>query len=134
MGQSRSDVQRSRRKARVLINSVWRCGKKSGSFVDEDDAGRAYEAAIRKHCPDDQPQGWKRFNFSSADGEGGSADGGDDAGSARGGASSSSDDVDARAEEEDEGALLLTRLRRRTPRAAAATTASTAGGGGGFLV
>ena len=79
-------------------------GKKKslGRFVDEDDAGRAYDAYIRKHYPDERPQGWKRFNFPSADGEEGSADGGDDAGSARGGASSSSAAVDARAEEEEE--------------------------------
>ena len=112
--------------------------KSLGTFVDEDEAGRAYDAAVRKHYPHERPMGWKRFNFPSADGEEGSADGGDDAGSAHGDASSSSsDDVDARAEEEDEGFLLLTRLRRRTPRAAAAATASTTGGGGGgggFLV
>ena len=79
-------------------------GKKKslGRFVDEHDAGRAYDSAIRKHYPDERPKGWKRFNFPSADGEEGSADGGDDAGSARGGASSSSAAVDARAEEEEE--------------------------------
>ena len=76
--------------------------KSLGYFVDEDDAGRAYDAYIRKHYPVKQPKGWKRFNFPSADGEEGSADGGDDAGSARGGASSSSAAVDARAEEEEE--------------------------------
>ena len=74
-----------------------------GSFVDEDDAARAYDAYIRKHYPDKRPHGWKRFNFPSADGEEGSADGGDDAGSARGGASSSSAAaVAARAEEEED--------------------------------
>jgi hypothetical protein len=108
--------------------------KSLGRFVDEDDAGRAYDAYIRKHFPDVRPHKWKRFNFPSADGEEGSADGGDDAGSARGGASSSSDGVDARTAKEEEGYRLLTRLRRRTPRAAAAATASTTGGGGGLLV
>jgi hypothetical protein len=73
-----------------------------GRFVDEDDAGRAYDASIRKHFPVERPHKWKRFNFPSADGEEGSADGGDDAGSARGGASSSSAAVAARAEEEAE--------------------------------
>ena len=86
--------------------------KHLGRFVDEVDAGRAYDAAIRKYFPDEQPMQRKRFNFPSADGEELSADGGDDAGSAR-------------AEEEDEGFLLLTRLRRRSARAAAAATAST---------
>ena len=76
--------------------------KSLGYFVDEDDAGRAYDAYIRKHYPVERPHKWKRFNFPSADGEEGSADGGDDAGSARGGASSSSAAVDARAEEEEE--------------------------------
>jgi hypothetical protein len=106
-----------------------------GRFVDEDDAGRAYDAAIRRHYPDVRPHGWKRFNVPSADGEEGPGDGGHDAGSARGGASSSSATaVAAGAEEEDEGTLLLTRLMRRTPRAAAAATATTTGGGGGLLV
>jgi hypothetical protein len=73
-----------------------------GSFVDEDDAGRAYDAAIHKYYPVERPHMWRRFNFPSADGEELSADGGDDAGSARGGASSSSATVDARAEEEEE--------------------------------
>jgi hypothetical protein len=84
-------------------------GKKKylGRFVDKDDAGRAYDAAVRKHYPDERPHGWKRFNFPSADGEEGSADGGDYTGSARGGASNSSSSsssvatVDARAEEEE---------------------------------
>jgi len=77
--------------------------KSLGRFVDEDDAGRAYDAYIRKHFPDVRPHKWKRFNFPSADGEEGSADGGDDAGSARGGASSSAAAaVDAHAEEEEE--------------------------------
>ena len=83
-----------------------------GIFVDADDAGRAYDAAIRKYYPDELPQGWKRFNFPSADGEEGGDGGGDDpaARSARGGASSSSAAVDARAEEEEE------RPRRRRRR------------------
>jgi hypothetical protein len=86
--------------------------KHLGSFVDEDDAGRAYDAAVRKHYPDARPKGWRRFNFPSADGEEGSADGGDDAGSARGGASSSAaveasdeenkDDVRFSSDEEEE--------------------------------
>jgi hypothetical protein len=78
--------------------------KSLGAFIDEDDAGRAYDAYIRKHCPHDQPKGWKRFNFPSADGEEGGDGGGDDpaARSARGGASSSSAAVDARTEEEEE--------------------------------
>ena len=83
-------------------------GKKKslGYFVDEDDAGRAYDAAIRKHYPNVRPHMWKRFNFPSADGEEGSAAGGDDAGSARGGASSSSAAaVAARAEEEEDASL-----------------------------
>jgi hypothetical protein len=112
-------------------------GKKKslGSFVDDDDAGRAYDAAIRKHYPDVRPHKWKRFNFPSADGEEGGADGGGDAESAGGGASNSVAAVDARTATEEEGFLLLTLLRRRrSPRAAAAATASTTGGGGGFLV
>ena len=89
--------------ARIRVDGK---NKHLGSFVDEDDAGRAYDAAIRKHYPDEQPKGWKRFNFPSADGEEGSADGGDDAGSARGGASSSSAAaVAARAEEEEDASL-----------------------------
>jgi hypothetical protein len=113
------------KRTKKWVAAIYVDGKKKhlGYFVDVDDAGRAYDAAIRKHYPDERPKGWKRFNFPSADGEEGNAAGGDDAGSARGGASSSSATVDARAEEEDEGALLLTRLRRRSPRAAAAATA-----------
>jgi hypothetical protein len=76
--------------------------KSLGRFVDEDGAGRAYDAAIRKYYPDEKPRGWKRFNFPSADGD-------DGAGSARG-ASSSSAAVDARVEEEEE------RPRRRRRR------------------
>ena len=69
----------------------------------EADGARAYDAAIRKYYPDVKPRGWKRFNFPSANGEEGSADGGDDAGTARGGASSSSAAaVDTRADEEEE--------------------------------
>ena len=41
--------------------------KSLGTFVDEDDAGRAYDAAIRKHYPDERPRGWTRFNFPSAE-------------------------------------------------------------------
>ena len=92
---------KSKKKWRATI-SVDGKRKSLGSFVDEDDAGRAYDAHIRKHYPDERPHKWKRFNFPSADGEEGIADGGDDAGSARGGASSSSAAVAARAEEEDE--------------------------------
>jgi hypothetical protein len=79
--------------------------KHLGVFVDEDDAGRAYDAAIRKDYPVERPQRWKRFNFPSADGEEGSDDGGDDAGSARGGASSSSAAVAACAKEEEDASL-----------------------------
>ena len=86
-------------KARIYVDGK---NKSLGCFVDEDDAGRAYDAYIRKHYPDEQPKGWKRFNFPSADGEEDSADGGDDAGFARGGASSTSAAVAACAEEEEE--------------------------------
>jgi hypothetical protein len=85
--------------ARIYVDGK---NKSLGCFVDEDDAGRAYDAYIRKHYPDEQPKGWKRFNFPSADGEEDSADGGDDAGFARGGASSTSAAVAACAEEEEE--------------------------------
>jgi hypothetical protein len=42
--------------------------KSLGYFADEDDAGRAYDAAVRKHYPSEKPNGWKHFNF-SADGK-----------------------------------------------------------------
>jgi hypothetical protein len=61
--------------------------KSLGTFVDEDDAGRGYDAAIRKHFPDERPTGWTRFNFPSADCEEGSGDGGDRSVSSYGGTS-----------------------------------------------
>jgi hypothetical protein len=91
--------------AKKWVARIWVDGtnKHLGSFVDEDDAGRAYDAAIRKYYPNDKkPHKWKGFNFPPADGEEGSADGGDYTGSARGGASNSSATVDARAAEKEE--------------------------------
>jgi hypothetical protein len=74
------DKRRKKWRAEIRIDGK---SKSLGSFVDEDDAGRAYDAYIRKHFPVERPHGWKRFNFPSADGEEGSADGGDDAGTVR---------------------------------------------------
>ena len=75
--------------------------KSLGSFADEDDAGRAYDAAIRKYYPDEKPHKWKGYNFTAADGEEGSDDG-DDTRSARGASSRGAAAVDASAEEEEE--------------------------------
>jgi hypothetical protein len=55
--------------ARIRVDGK---SKSQGTFVDEDEAGRAYDAAVRKHYPHERPMGWKRFNFPSADGEEGS--------------------------------------------------------------
>jgi hypothetical protein len=90
--------------------------KSLGTFVDEDDAGRAYDAYIRKHYPDERPKGWKRFNFPSADGKEGSADGGDNAGSARGSASSSAAAVAAGTEEKEEGGASSSEEEERSRR------------------
>ena len=75
--------------------------KSLGCFTDEDAAGRAYDAAIRKYYPDEKPQRWKGYNFTAADGEEGSDDG-DDTRSARGAASSSAAAIDESEEEEEE--------------------------------
>jgi hypothetical protein len=96
------DKRRKKWRAAITVDGK---RKSLGYFVDADDAGRAYDAAIRKYFPVERPHMWKRFNFPSADGEEGSADGGDDAGSARGGASSSCTAVAARAEEEEDASL-----------------------------
>jgi hypothetical protein len=99
-----------RKKWRAEIR-VDRKSKSLGYFVNEDDAGRAYDTAIRKHYPGERPKGWKRFNFPSADG--------DDAGSARGGASSSSAAVDEEKKEEEASSP-----EAEEPRAAAAAIAT----------
>ena len=78
-------------------------GKKKslGRFVNEDAAGRAYDAAIRKYYPDEKPHKWKGYNFTADDGEKGSDDG-DDTRSARGASSSSAAAIDESEEEEEE--------------------------------
>ena len=98
--------------ARIYVN-----GKKKylGSFTDEDDAGRAYDAAIRKFFPDEKPTKWKGYNFTAADGEEGSDDG-DDTRSARGAASSSAAAIDASEEEEEEEASSAEEERPRRRR------------------
>ena len=86
------------------LKAVIRVGGKVkylGRFTDEDAAGCAYDAAIRKYYPDEKPHKWKGYNFTAADGEEGSDDG-DDTRSARGAASSSAAAIDESEEEEEE--------------------------------
>ena len=43
--------------------------KHLGCFVDEDAAGRAYDAAVRTHYRGAKPKRWKGYNFALADGD-----------------------------------------------------------------
>jgi hypothetical protein len=118
------------KRAKKWMAAIYVDGKKKylGIFVDEDDAGRAYDTAVRKHFPVERPHKWKRFNFPSADGEEGSADGGDDAGSARGWraaaprAAAPPPSPRAPRRRRRRRRRRLPRLRRRSARAAAVAT------------
>ena len=49
-----------------------------GTFVDEDDAARAYDAAVRKHYPGDKPVQGRAYNLAGSEGgDDASDDGGD---------------------------------------------------------
>ena len=104
-------------KSRIYVNSKQ---KFLGSFADEDAAGRAYDAAIRKYFPGERPHMWKGFNFPDEDGGEEGSDDGDDVESARGassrGAAADASDVDeedaSSAKEEDERPRRRRRRRR----------------------
>jgi hypothetical protein len=51
-------------KAAITLNSK---SKHLGTFAKEDDAGRAYDDAIRKYFPVTRPRKWRRFNIEHAD-------------------------------------------------------------------
>jgi hypothetical protein len=73
-----------------------------GTFVDEDDAARAYDAAVRKHYPGDKPVQGRAYNLAGSEG-------GDDASDDGGDSSSSSSE-----EEEVAAADRPPRQQRKT--------------------
>jgi hypothetical protein len=72
---------KSRKKWRASISANNK-RKWLGTFVDEDDAARAYDAAVRKHYPgDDKPMQWRAYNLAGSEGSDDASDDGGDSSS-----------------------------------------------------
>ena len=61
------------KKAKKWVAKITVGGKSKslGYFAGKDDAGRAYDAAIRKYYPNEKPQKWTGYSFTAAEGGGG---------------------------------------------------------------